>query len=157
MKKTGFQLLLFLILLAIFSACDKNKVFEEYKSIPQTGWNKDSLLVFEIPIQDTLQNHNLFINVRNDIKYKYSNLWLFIEIASPDGKTNTDTFEITLADPTGKWMGTGFGGIKTRQVVYKRNVFFPASGNYTINIQQGMRNINLSGISDIGFRIEKQE
>ena len=109
------------------------------------------------PVHDTLQNNNLYINVRNDIKYKYSNLWLFIEIDQPGNNSVTDTFEITLADPSGKWLGEGFGGIKNRQVIFKRNVYFPVSGEYKINIRQGMRENVLKGITDIGIRVEKQE
>ena len=141
--------------MVIVSSCDSNRVFEKYKPIPKSGWNKDSLVVFTIPVTDTLQNHNLYIDVRNDVTYSYSNLWLFIEIDQPGGKTLKDTFELSLADPTGKWLGEGRGGKKTRQVIYRRNVYFPVSGTYKIKLQQGMRETNLKGISDIGIRLEK--
>lgn len=157
MKEVRFQIIFFGLILILFSACDKNRVFEAYTKIPQSGWHKDSLAVFEIPITDTLQKHNLYINVRNDIKYNYSNLWLFVNITQPGKIAVTDTFEITLAYPTGKWLGDGFGGIKTRQVDYKKNVFFPVSGMFKINIQHGMREEVLEGIPDIGFRVEKAD
>ncbi len=155
MRKIGFQLLFFGLILTLISACDKNRVFEAYKEIPQSGWHKDSLVVFTIPVTDTLQNYNLYINVRNDIEYNYSNLWLFIEITQPGEIAITDTLDLLLADPTGKWMGEGFGGIKTRQVIYKSGVYFPVSGEYKINIQHGMREELLERITDIGFRVEK--
>jgi len=155
MNKIRFQIILAIFALTIFTACDKNLVFEKYQSIPENGWHKDSLVVFTIPIADTLQNHNLYIDVRNDVEYKYSNLWLFVELNQP-GKTGiTDTLEILLADPSGRWLGEGFGGIKTRQVRYKGGVYFPVSGEYKINIQHGMRDELLEGITDIGFRVEK--
>jgi len=155
MKKIGYQILFIAVVLVLFSACDKNRIFEEYKKIPKTGWEKDSVLVFNVPVTDTLQNHNLFINVRNSINYSFSNLWLFVEINQPGEIALTDTFELSLASPSGEWLGDGFGGIKTRQVVYRTGVFFPVSGQYQINIQHGMREEMLSGITDIGFRIEK--
>jgi len=155
MKKLRFQLIIIGFLLAIFSACDNNSVFVEYKSLPKSGWNKDSLVVFTIPVTDTLHNYNLYINVRNDVNYSYSNLWLFIEINQSGGKEIKDTFELSLAYPTGKWLGEGWGGKKTRQVIYRRDVYFPVSGTYKIKLQQGMRETNLQGISDIGIRVEK--
>jgi gliding motility-associated lipoprotein GldH len=155
MKKLNHPFLLFGLLLIVFSACDRKKVFEDYKSIPDAVWNQDSLVMFTIPVTDTLQHHNLLVNVRNEVSYPYSNLWLFIEIVQPDGETVKDTFEVALADPSGKWLGDGFGGLKTLQAMYRRNVYFPETGKYEINIQQGMREKNLSGISDIGFRVEK--
>ena len=157
MKQFFCQLLLIASVLIVITGCDQNRVFEKYKSIPESGWNKDSLISFDIPVESTTQNHNLYINVRNEITYSYSNLWLFIEIVQPDGKALKDTCEITLALPTGKWLGKGFGGLKTVQSIYKRNVYFPEIGHYKINIQQGMREANLKGISDIGLRVEKTE
>lgn len=154
MKRFVVQLLIAGILLIIVSSCDNSRVFEEYQSVSKSGWHKDSLVVFNIPISDTLQNHNLLVNVRNEITYKYSNLWLFIEIAQPGGEVLKDTFDLSLAHPSGKWLGGGFGGFKTRQVMYRRNVYFPVSGNYKISVQHGMREETLAGISDVGFRVE---
>ena len=155
MNKVKFQVVLAIFVLTIFSACNKNLSFEKYQPISENGWHKDSLVVFNIPVTDTLQNHNLYINVRNDIKYNYSNLWLFIEINQPGELATTDTLEVLLAHSSGKWLGDGFGGIKTLHVNYKNGVYFPVSGEYKINIQHGMRDEILTGITDIGFRIEK--
>ena len=152
-----FQFVIIGLLLVILSACDANRVFDEYQPIFEESWHKDSSLVFTIPITDTIQNHNLYLNVRNDINYGFSNLWLFIDIEQPNGIARRDTFEMALANPSGKWLGEGFGGYKTRQSIYRRNVFFPNSGDYKISIQQGMRPTQLEGISDVGLRVEKME
>lgn len=150
-----FQLIIIGLLLVVLSACDTNRVFDEYKPILGESWHQDSLLVFTIPITDTIQNHNLYVNIRNDINYGYSNLWLFVDIEQPNGAAKRDTFEMALADPSGKWLGEGFGGYKTRQAIFRSNVFFPNSGEYKISIQQGMRQTQLDGISDVGLRVEK--
>ena len=157
MKKTGHQFLIISFILIFISSCDNNRVFEAYKEIPESNWNKDSLVTFDIPVTDTIQNHNLYLNVRNDISYNFSNLWLFIEINEPGGTAVTDTLEVLLADQSGRWLGDGFGGIKNQQIAYKGNVFFPASGEYKIVIQHGMREEPLKGITDIGFRVEKAD
>ncbi len=41
----------------------------------------------------------------------------------------TDTFEFTLAEPSGKWKGSGIG---CTNVLYKNSVYFPRKGNYTL-------------------------
>ena len=150
-----FQSILFVGIVVLLAACDSQSVFDKYKPINKGVWHKDSLVMFNVPVTDTLQNHNLYINVRNSVDYRYSNLWLFVTIGQPNGQAVKDTFEIVLADPSGKWLGEGFGGLKNRKVIYRRNVFFPLSGDYTISLQQGMRNGELKGISDVGVRVEK--
>ncbi len=156
MKKLGLQFLTGCLFVISLMACNNTSVFYQFKTIPKSEWNRDSLLIFEVRVADTLQNHKLFINVRNDIDYKYSNLWLFIDIQQPgDTVAVKDTFEVTLADPTGKWLGTGFGGVKTNEILYRQNVYFPVSGIYEIQIQHGMRGKILKGITDVGVRVEK--
>lgn len=152
-----FQFILIVLFVPALLACKNNLVFEQYQSIPEKSWHKDSVLVFNLPVEDTTQNNNFIINVRNDVTYSYSNLWLFIEIEQPDGKIMEDKFEIALADPSGKWLGSGFGGLKTREAMYRRNIFFPVSGEYKVRIKQGMREDYLKGISDLGIRIEAVE
>ncbi len=148
--------LIFLTLLTfIFASCDSNRVFEEYETIETDGWHKDSAAVFSINLDNTEQGCNLLVNIRNNSKYPNSNIWLFIDITSPDGTMLTDTIEYTLADKTGKWTGSGIGDLFDNQFSYKQNIFFPVAGEYSISIKQGMRSTKLKGIQDIGFRIEK--
>lgn len=156
MKNSLFNIALLIILIALFSSCDKKVIYNNFTPIVNTTWNKDSLLKFEVPVTDTLKMHRFFINVRNDIDYKYSNLWLFVKITQPGDTTVTDTFEVTLADPAGKWLGSGFGGFKTTENLYRGSVYFPKAGVYEIQIQHGMRGKILEGISDVGIKIEQQ-
>lgn len=153
--KRVFYLATIAIVMVFAMGCNPNLEYEKYSEISEGTWHKDSLVVFDVPVTDTIQQYNLFFNVRNNIDYGYSNLWLFVEIEQPDGTSLTDKFELALAAPSGKWLGKGFGGLKTREAIYKRNVFFPVSGEYKIKVSQGMREDNLSGIRDVGLRIEK--
>lgn len=155
MKKAIILFSLFGIILAGFTSCDSGRVFDQYHEISDSEWHKDSLVVFKIPVSDTLENHNMLIQIRNETNYKYSNLWLFVTIEQPGGEVLRDTFEIAVADPSGRWLGKGFGGLKSLESVYRRDVFFPVSGEYTISLQHGMREDILTGIHDVGIRVEK--
>lgn len=148
------QSLIIIAFIVFLVACDSNRVYESYKAISQSGWHKDSVKQFNFTIEDTLQSHNLYINLRNKGNYPNSNIWLFLSINSPNGTNLTDTVEFTLADNTGKWMGSGIGDLFDNQFKYRSNVFFPNSGKYSFNIQHGMRSEYLKGIRDVGVRIE---
>ncbi len=146
---------LILLFIAGLSSCDRKMVFESYYELDSKGWHKDSVVVFNVPLSDTTQLHNLYINIRNKGTYPYSNLYLFLSVGSPDDKILTDTVEFTLAEPSGKWKGSGIGSLHDNQILYKSGVFFPHSGKYKFMIKQGMRDNVLEGIRDIGFRLEK--
>ncbi len=149
----------FLTVLAIgliFIACDSNRVFEDYHTIGDTGWHKDSLIVFDVEATGVNQNHNIYINIRNKGNYSKSNIWLFLSVDSPSGEILTDTIEFILAETSGKWKGSGIGDLYDNQFLYQQNIFFPEEGQYRFSIRQGMRNDLLKGIHDVGIRIEKQ-
>jgi len=152
---------IFLGAFSVLTSCDKKRVYDEYQPI-NGSWEKDSTLVFQLEKLDSLKNYNLFINVRNNKDYKYSNLFLITEMRFPQGKVITDTLEYEMAAPDGKWLGTGFGDVKESKLWYKENVSFNEPGEYQIAIKQAMRKNdqvdgieNLEGITHVGFRIEK--
>ena len=144
-----------ILLITGIVSCDRKRVFEAYKTLANNGWNKDSVVIFDVALSDTIRNHNLYVNIRNKGTYPYSNLWLFLSVGSPDGKMITDTVEFSLAEASGRWKGSGIGDLHDNQILYKSSVYFPHKGNYTFHIKQGMRDNVLPGIRDIGFRIEK--
>lgn len=154
MKQIIFYLLSILLITSIVS-CDRKRVFEAYQPLGEKGWNKDSVVVFNVELTDTIRNHNLYVNIRNKGTYPYSNLWLFLSIGSPDGKILTDTVEFSLAEASGRWRGSGIGDLHDNQILYKSSVYFPHKGEYTFHIKQGMRDNVLQGIRDVGLRIEK--
>lgn len=150
------------LILIVFGAysCDSKRVYDEYESIPHT-WNKDSIITFKLPVMDSVPDYNLFINVRNNNDFAYSNLFLIAQIHFPQGKVITDTLEYEMAVPGGQWLGTGFGDVKENKLWYKEKVRFNEPGQYQISIQHAMRKSgsetgikDLEGITQVGLRIE---
>lgn len=143
-------------------SCDRKRVFDDYK--PLNGWHKDSLVSFDLGEIDSTRTYDLFINVRNNNDYNFSNLFIITEIKFPQGKVISDTLEYEMARPNGEWLGTGFGDVKESKLWYKENVKFDEPGNYRVTIQQAMRKNGevegieeLEGITHVGFRIENSE
>ena len=137
-------------------SCDSKRFFEENKSFENGVWLNTNSPSFNVNISDTLAHYDLYLNIRNDGIYPYSNLYLFIHTILPGGKTATDTVECQLADPDGKWRGSGLGGLKFNRFLFQRGMAFPRKGQYHFELEQAMRVKELKGIRDVGIRIEKQ-
>jgi gliding motility-associated lipoprotein GldH len=137
--------------------CHSRILFEETISFPQSGWSQEQIVAYSIPVKDTINQYQLSLIIRNDARYEFSNLFLFINTIAPGGQVIRDTVEIRLADTRGTWLGKGIGGKYTIQVPFKTQVRFPIKGNYTIEIEQGMRKEELEFISDVGLRINNLE
>ena len=150
------RILCVVILGVLALSCDSNRVYEKYEDIPDFEWSQDHVLRFEVDITDTIQAHDLYVNVRNSGGYQYSNLWLFVRSTSPDNQISDRKLELKLADKTGQWFGSGFGDLFDLQVPYQQKYVFPKSGKYVFEIVQGMYDEKLKGIANVGIRIEKQ-
>lgn len=150
-------LVAFAIAITLLSSCDNKVVYEENREIPEQSWSADEPVVFSFEVEDTVNFNNLYINLRNGSGYPYSNLFLFVEMSFPNGKTKTDTIECFLADPSGKWLGSGIGNVYDNRFLYQRKKRFPLEGQYKVKINQAMRREQLPEIYDVGFRIAREE
>ena len=137
------------------SSCDNSVVFEDNVKLPENRWEQKNAIQFTVDIQDTINPHNLYINLRNAGGYQFSNIFLFFTTTSPSGKMERDTLELTLADASGKWLGDGMGDIWDNRQLFKRDFRFPVSGKYNFQLEQAMRIDPLPQIMDAGIRIER--
>ena len=146
-----------LLLILVLSSCDPNRVYEKNIKIPDGIWYRENIVQFELQIEDTINSHNLYVNVRNTSLYPMSNLYLFITTTAPSGHSVRDTVEIVLADNKGKWVGSGLGDIWDLQQLYKKNVRFAQRGKYSFDFEQAMRTEKLPFVLDVGLRVEKAD
>jgi gliding motility-associated lipoprotein GldH len=155
-KQIKAAAILFIGLLLLFS-CNQRSVFSDYKALKASKWPQDSILRFDMTVPDSTKIYNLFLNVRNEGRYPFSNLWLFVKIIPPKGKVLNDTIELSLASPEGKWLGYGLGDLYDMKYPYKQATFFPSAGYYRFEVRQGMRTDDgvLKGIRDFGITLEK--
>ncbi len=153
----------FLLLISILFSCKQNTVFTKYKSLDNTKWHKDSIVTFTYNAKDTISKNNIYINLRNNKDYEFSNLFLIVGIEFPNQYNIKDTLEYEMTNEKGVFLGTGFTDIKENKLEYKTNIRFPQQGKYVFTIEQVMRKLGnvqgeeyLNGITDVGIEIEKQ-
>jgi len=144
-----------LAVLLFISSCQSGTLYEKTIALPIAGWSQDNLVVFDVSVDDTIKQYEMSLIIRNDARYEYSNLFLFVNITAPGGAGIRDTVEIRMSDERGKWMGRGIGGKYTLKIPYKKQVSFPQKGTYKFEIEQGMREEVLEFITDVGFSINK--
>lgn len=145
------------LLMAVFSSCDSNRVFEENQDLPESQWAVDLAPTFTFEITDTTQRYNVFFNVRNAIQYPFYNLYLRHYLVGPDGnQISSALHEVLLMDPkTGKPKGSGAGDIFDHRFEALKGITFARPGSYQLKIKQYMRQDPLPGIMSIGVRVEQ--
>lgn len=149
--------LLWLLLPLLLSAgCGRAPVYDRYQPVGHASWPRQKTFYFSFEITDTRIPYDLTLQLRNNNRYPYRNLWIAGEMIPPAGWAVRDTTEYTLADEQGKWKGNGFS-LFTHLFPLRTNYYFPAPGRYTFGFSQLMNDDTLPGIHEIGLRVEKSE
>lgn len=151
--------IVFLLVFTLF-ACGEKPVFTSYKSVGNS-WHRDSIVSFNFEVQDTLQLYNMFLNLRTNNKYEFSNIFLIASIESPNQQIKVDTLEYIMASPDGKMLGSGFSDVKDSKLWFKENYRFSELGNHIIKVEQALRKRSeiegierLEGVTDVGLSVE---
>jgi len=159
----GFgKLILAFIILTYTLSCTNNTIYNQYQPIENSEWHKDSIINFKINSTDTISKNNLYVTLRNNKDYEFSNLFLIVGIKFPNNYQIVDTLEYEMTTPEGRFLGNGMTDVKENKLEYKTNVTFSLMGDYDISVQQAMRRTRdidglnaLNGITDVGLQIEK--
>jgi gliding motility-associated lipoprotein GldH len=148
------NLLSLLAALFIFASCHFDQTFSEFRDFPEKGWNRYDTLIFSPEIKET-GKYNLFVDTRNNNKYSYQNVWMFVSCKQDSVVLYSDTLEIKLADKLGNWLGSGWGSLYELTTPLKNSFILNQGKHYTFRIVQGMRDYDLKGMESVGFHIEK--
>ena len=138
-------------------------MLDDYKDVSQS-WKKGEEISFSFKSPDTLKTYNLFLNLRNNNAYEFSNLFLIVDLKTPSNNKTIDTLEYQMTAPNGEWLGTGFSEIKENKLWFKEAIQFKEQGDYHLTIKHAIRengNVNgveqLLGITEIGYRLEEHK
>ncbi len=153
--------ILLVLLLGISVSCVPGEGFSEQIDFKGESWPTDRSAVFNLTVEDTISRNDVFINIRNNNDYPFSNIFLISAIDFPAGNRVIDTLEYEMADKRGNWLGSGITDLKESKLFLKKGVVFPDKGSYRIEIRQAVRNLgdtqpleNLPGIVGVGVSVE---
>ena len=152
-KKMIKKLIIILLVSITVISCQKTTIINQSFDLPTSGWYKNNAIEFIVDVEDSLQNYDFQISIRNSVNYRYSNLYVFLITEFPNGNFTRDTLEFMLANSEGKWLGTVWSSIKENNILLNKNMRFPINGEYKLLLQQAMRTDTLEGINSIGISV----
>jgi gliding motility-associated lipoprotein GldH len=153
---TAVTICSFVLASLLLGSCSTMDTFEKNAEIPKHEWSYSLQPEINFTITDTISPYNVFVTLRHTDAYAYKNIWLYISTRQPgDSSFQKERFELTLQQQDGEWIGTGMSDIWEVRYPLFNNLRFTKSGNYTIRLQQTMRDNPLLHVMNAGIRIEK--
>lgn len=129
-----------------------NNSFSEFAELPDAEWPYARACRF-IPATtaDSIVRGTLLLSLRHTASYPYSNLWIELAQGEPDDSVPMlrDTFDIAIADPFGRWLGSGMGASLRRTDTLSRD--FTLVRGRRLTVRHIMRTDTLDGIEQVGL------
>lgn len=146
------------IFFSLLSCKEEGVVYNKFFEITNSTWEHQDTLEFNFNIEDTSKYYEVILQLRNDESYKWQNIWLFYSLSHDTNKKfiYEDRKEFDLIEE-GHWRGKKSGNIIESNFInfINKKVKFPSNGDYTLRIQQGMRDTSLIGCLDVGLKIKE--
>jgi gliding motility-associated lipoprotein GldH len=144
---------LIILLIVVITSCKTLDVFEQTKAFANHEWQTNDKPSFTFEIKDTSVRYNLYIVLRHEDAYRYKDIWLDVQMKSPDSTVQIKR-DFTLADNT-KWLGSAMSDIVEHRINFNAYPVSFKKGMYTFTLQQVMREEPLQYILNAGIRVEK--
>ena len=142
-----------LFLVGMLAACRPEIVFHSFRPVPPAGWERNDSLRFEAFLPDSSAAYSLCVELRHGVSYPYCELPVLLTLANdslPDAFA--DTALIAVADREGRWLGTGWGDLRTASSSF---ISLPAGAKVScrIVVSSLLPDSLLPGVSDVGIKI----
>lgn len=143
------------LLLAV--ACTPNEDYSKMHTISQYEWHRSDSLDFDVFVDDTTAVYDLYITIRHNNDYDFSNLWFYLHTNYPSGKSGHLRKQVKLADNKAlKWTGECMNTICSAKFPIVRNLHLSEVGQYQFRINHVMRTNPLRGVMDVGLHLAKK-
>ena len=152
MKRKTIKYGLFWLLPLLFISCGEQAHFDSAYSFDKKKWHETDTAIFEVKVDDTIQEFDFILTLRNTTDYEYSNIWVNIATKAPDQTTSVIAQRINLTAPDGSWLGRVSGTIVENRLHYRTNSF-PLKGLYEFKINQAVHQEEIKEVLDISLRI----
>ena len=160
MKSIGLSF--FILIFFLLTSCSDSDLVNSYEF--SNGWKNGEVVQFDFKGTETKKNQNLFLILRHNKNYSFSNIFLITEMKFENDSIKRDTLEYRLSEKNGKWLGKKRLSIVEHTLPFKKNLEILKDSTYSITITNSMRLINqvspiqnLENILDLGLLIESVE
>lgn len=161
MKKI-LKVIFVLVIVTIFSSCNKSQVYKEFKTLPNYTWERiekgKSIEFDNINIENEEDVYDISFHIRHTPYITEDEIKFKLKITSPSSIVRESVHTVKLKDKEGKeWLGEAMGDMIDLEVDLKTFYSFIERGLYKIELVNMGQKYQLQGIMEVGIEINKSD
>jgi len=144
-----------IFLIILISSCSDSKVFEEYHKFDNLSWNRFDNQKFDVPIEDTESEYDIFITFRHLPEIPYKEIKINLTIHLPDGEFRTADHIFELIDKEGNNLSECLGDFCDISFPVRKGFTFSEPGIVRFEIENKYTKVEMPGIVEVGLIVRK--
>ena len=112
--------LFFVLILISIQSCSNPNLIKTYEF--SNGWKTNEVVDFNFKGPQNSSNQDVFLILRHNKNYAFSNIFLITDIKFENDSIKTDTLEYVLSEKNGKWLGERKLSIVEHTLIFKKNL-----------------------------------
>ncbi|GAA5221813.1 gliding motility lipoprotein GldH [Membranihabitans marinus] len=137
-------------------SCNQDIIADHTWELSPDHWHHSHVLEDSWNLTDSSKYYRLYLNLDHSNEFAYQNLYLKLQLESPQSQIIDETTSIQLMDVrTTQWIGEQKGSeLIHLKTTIRDSLLLKDDGQYHIVIGQYSRDSLLQGIDRIGFELE---
>ena len=152
------RIIIFSILIALLAGCSGGgNIYEQYVEFPDGKWERFEKLDFDIPIEKTGREYDIYLVLEYDVNFPDEKLPLHIIMEMPGGEERIKEYHPRLRSHKGIIYGEINENRATQEVLLRRKYAFREAGTATIDIECFYPKYTIDGIYKVGIIMRRSE
>ena len=143
-----------LVLLAVFSSCQRPEIISETKVFDNQVWNRFDILEFNFDITKPELTYDVMLNFEHTEKYFTDHLISNITFYMPGGSMRSRDYTFKLKNDKLEWLGKLENKTITHELPVILGMKFPEAGSYKMRLESKMTKFNLENIKSVSLNIK---
>ncbi|MBN2175017.1 MAG: hypothetical protein JW731_12865 [Bacteroidales bacterium] len=156
-NKISIYYLLGLIVLVIFASCTNNILYKQYYKFEKISWNRFEFLNFEMPVEASSQEYDIYLSVRHLPEFAYRELEVNFTLFFPSGEMRTADHVLKFIDNDGERLSECLGDFCDIDFLIRKGIVFNEQGIVKFEIENKNTRLETPGMMEVGIIVRKSE
>lgn len=150
------RIFILVLLLASGSACNPNRIYEEYnRDFSTLQWEKNKKIEFTPEIKETQGPYKFSLAFRHVYGFQFKDMSVRVTETTPSGKITYKEYTFPVMNKDSEYLGDCLSDICDLESTIEKSKSLSETGKYTYTVEHTMPMDVLSNVMEVGFIIEK--
>jgi len=149
-------IIIFLGLIGLIS-CSSGAFYQEFYKFEKLSWNRFDFLKFEMPVEASSQEYDIYFRVRHLPEFPYKELEINFTMFLPSGEMRTVDHILQFTNRDGELLSECMGDFCDIDFLMRKGFAFSENGKVKFEVENKNTKIETPGIIEAGIIVIKSD